>query len=101
MTFDLYVPLCLDTGYGCWPYELATCREEALRLLSGGEWEDVIAVYRFQDDVRPEDVTEDFQTALLADFHRHAGPGDAPHPFIAEEVNSPRYVAQSEKERVA
>lgn len=101
MTFDLYAPLCLDTGYGCWPYEFATSREEALRHLSTNEWEDVIAVYRFQDDVRPEDVTESFQAALLADFHRHAGPGDAPPPFIAEEVNSPRYLGQSEKEMAA
>ena len=101
MTFDLYIPLCLDTGYGCWPYEPATSREEVLKLLSGNEWESVIAVYRFQDDVRPEDVTEEIQAELLADFHRHAGPGDAPPPFIAEEVNSPRYLAQSEKERAA
>lgn len=87
LRFDLYVPLCFDTGYGTTPYNPVEGRDAAKRAILE-DWSDVVAVIRIQDDVRPQDVTEDLQRELADAFLENAGTGDEPAPFYARHLES-------------
>lgn len=85
LRFDLYVPLCLDTGYGATPYNPVEGREAAKRAILE-DWTGIVAVLRIQDDIRPEDVTEDLQRELADAFLETSGPGDIPASFFADRL---------------